>query len=836
MATAPGIPNREDLGDTSRIPLNKLLTYVDQLHRARRAGTHHDIRFGDQALYSWTTRKGLPVPGEKRTLFQQPLHSPEYASFQGEIPEGYGAGTVKTHERGEVLVSHASKDKIKFVVAHRKYPEYFTLVRSKNPDKPKEWLLINHTPSDPAKALGSKDLFSKVHIRAVDPSQAERVIDGVTEGKIDGASGLFHLKENSMDVMSYRVGKNGRPIMHTERFFGGSAPELKIPKNLVGRVARGEIYGVDKDGKPLGSQGTSPLLNMSLSRSLRTQEAEGKQLRGALFGFADRPANYPEREEELASLLEVLPKDRFGRPPVARGKAEGLALLASIGRGEHPETDEGVVNYPEKGDPVKIKFRPEQDVQISGVFPGDGKYKGSAGGITYRTEKGEGRVGTGFDDNFRRWLWENRDAVRGRIARITSAKELPSGKHFQPSFIGLHEDYPTKTAALGAGGSLKLISKDTRAALLKSVRRKLEKLTPEHRIAVRTVFGTSPTVSKALARQKVDPGNPWGLPERLLKPEYARFLKPPKPADPPKVIAMGGKPTLLHYRAAQELDKLKNPVNAVSSEEGVEKIFNKHITGIPGDAISTTVDKKQTLGILAGIDNKERVLGVYATPLEELLRNQRLRQKAMLVNKAYPSEREITQLKGDNLIKAIPYKRIWNPNEAVGEEMTLVRRRENTPATKKLPSGRFYQPSFVGLHEDYPTKTAGINEDFQPDFTPHELKEMGVYGEVYGPRTAPRLASLPEWPSHWYHPEDPHGWLQWYKRYSEGRRMEDDERQIKRWRAFKARHGGPAFQNNPTPRRAYALRNWAIDPKKLVADPESLEKMMASYRAKKYNV
>jgi hypothetical protein len=123
---------------------------------------------------------------------------------------------------------------------------------------------------------------------------------------------------------------------------------------------------------------------------------------------------------------------------------------------------------------------------------------------------------------------------------------------------------------------------------------------------------------------------------------------------------------------------------------------------------------------------------------------------------------------------------------------------------------------------------------FTPDYSPVQLKEMGAYHEVYGPKGTPRLASLSKWPSHWYHKEDPWGWLQWYQRYSQGRRIEDDARQIKRWAAFKARHGGKAFRENPTPRRAYALRNWAIDPTKLVDDPGSLQKAMEAYRNKKY--
>jgi hypothetical protein len=121
---------------------------------------------------------------------------------------------------------------------------------------------------------------------------------------------------------------------------------------------------------------------------------------------------------------------------------------------------------------------------------------------------------------------------------------------------------------------------------------------------------------------------------------------------------------------------------------------------------------------------------------------------------------------------------------------------------------------------------------FSPDYTPEQLSEMGVYEEVYD-RTKPRLASLNSWPEHWFHPADKMGWLEWYKKYSAGRRMEDDDRQIRRWSAFKARHGGKAFQENPTPRRAYALRNWGIDPVKLLNQEENQVKLMESMRAYK---
>lgn len=142
--------------------------------------------------------------------------------------------------------------------------------------------------------------------------------------------------------------------------------------------------------------------------------------------------------------------------------------------------------------------------------------------------------------------------------------------------------------------------------------------------------------------------------------------------------------------------------------------------------------------------------------------------------------------------------------------------------------------SFLPFLSFYKEASEQADLSFLPDYSPEQLSEMGVYEEVYD-RTKPRLASLNSWPEHWFHPEDKMGWLEWYKKYNSGRRMEDDKRQIKRWISFKARHGGKAFQENPTPRRAYALRNWAIDSAKLVKDPEALKVVMDEYKEKQYS-
>lgn len=151
--------------------------------------------------------------------------------------------------------------------------------------------------------------------------------------------------------------------------------------------------------------------------------------------------------------------------------------------------------------------------------------------------------------------------------------------------------------------------------------------------------------------------------------------------------------------------------------------------------------------------------------------------------------------------------------------------------------------------------SAPIGEDFDPAFTPdlspQKMLELGVFEGKYlndctteFPREwyeaalkEDRLALLPDisknyfqiksrqplsvWREKlWITPDDPdvRGWFQWYCRYHLGRRDPAlDERQIKRWRAFR-RHLGQVQKNcakgdlSCRPRQRQALLQWAYDP------------------------
>jgi hypothetical protein len=119
-----------------------------------------------------------------------------------------------------------------------------------------------------------------------------------------------------------------------------------------------------------------------------------------------------------------------------------------------------------------------------------------------------------------------------------------------------------------------------------------------------------------------------------------------------------------------------------------------------------------------------------------------------------------------------------------------------------------------------------IHSRFQPDLSPEEMKTLGVLEGKYtdGDPIKDNYfhvdASMKEWPKEWIDKKTaPLGWYEWYQGYAAGKRTPDDERQIKRWLSFKARHLAQLKKADPSltdlsiqPRRRQALLNWGIAP------------------------
>jgi hypothetical protein len=187
--------------------------------------------------------------------------------------------------------------------------------------------------------------------------------------------------------------------------------------------------------------------------------------------------------------------------------------------------------------------------------------------------------------------------------------------------------------------------------ILKSLRRKLEK--GGDREAVRAAFL-----------------GPFGPRMRRA----AGKASPPKRTDlwKPRVVDIDGKKSVLHYRVSRSEDGLKSPWNP-DRFIPQERAMRQHIT-TPGTAISTSTERQKAMRFISS-GGKAPVEGVYATPLDELVKNQREKTRAAIVNSDFSSEREITQTHGDNLLKVRKHKAIVDLTQRPGYEVSYTRQR-----------------------------------------------------------------------------------------------------------------------------------------------------------------
>jgi bifunctional non-homologous end joining protein LigD len=113
--------------------------FVVQEHHAR--SLHWDFRLElDGVLKSWAVPKGPPEePGIRRLAVQVEDHPIDYVDFSGEIPSGYGAGTVTIWDSGDFEMVSRQDAKLVFVLNGERLRGRYTLVKT---GQPKSWILL----------------------------------------------------------------------------------------------------------------------------------------------------------------------------------------------------------------------------------------------------------------------------------------------------------------------------------------------------------------------------------------------------------------------------------------------------------------------------------------------------------------------------------------------------------------------------------------------------------------------------------------------------------------------------------------------------------------------
>lgn len=114
--------------------------FVIQEHHATHL--HWDLRLEmDSVLKSWAVPKEpTSDPDIKRLAILVDDHDISYATFEDNIPDGYGKGTVKIWDNGEYDLIDRKDDKIIFFLHGKKLNGEFVLVRFKNEEK--NWLFF----------------------------------------------------------------------------------------------------------------------------------------------------------------------------------------------------------------------------------------------------------------------------------------------------------------------------------------------------------------------------------------------------------------------------------------------------------------------------------------------------------------------------------------------------------------------------------------------------------------------------------------------------------------------------------------------------------------------
>jgi bifunctional non-homologous end joining protein LigD len=198
--TATPEPSGNQNASKRRSAASHALQFCIQKHDATRL--HYDFRLElDGTLKSWAVPKGPSLdPKSRRLAVHVEDHPLDYASFEGNIPEGhYGAGDVIVWDRGVWIpigdpAEGYRKGKLKFELEGEKLSGTWNLVRTHIEGKQEQWFLIksNDASARPAseydivKALPDSVLSDRTIVpkkrggKAAEPKPAKTVTTKTT--------------------------------------------------------------------------------------------------------------------------------------------------------------------------------------------------------------------------------------------------------------------------------------------------------------------------------------------------------------------------------------------------------------------------------------------------------------------------------------------------------------------------------------------------------------------------------------------------------------------------------------------------------------------------------
>jgi bifunctional non-homologous end joining protein LigD len=413
-------------------------------------------------LASWAVPKGVPLePGQRALAVHVEDHPLDYATFEGEIPQGqYGAGTVEIWDAGTYELVEEKKDGgLTVRLDGGRLQGLWTLVPARLDGDPKNWLLIRKRTGEAGETENHSR--SRYEPMLTTPEQGVPSGDGwLFEVKWDGYRALAYLRGGEATLVS----RNGNDL--TERFRGvaGAIPRaLKTPDCVLD----GEVCALDEAGRPSFSamQQSKPGTPI-VYEVFDVLEAEGRPL-------VDLPL--AERRAQLERLLDR----RSAAVRLSEAFEDGRALLEAATSQQLEGIVAKRVDSPYRQGKrtrewLKIKTRGRQEFVIAGYTKGQGRRAGRFGSLILGVWRDDelvyvGNVGTGFTDRVIDDLLaglrpleqkESPFAVVPKMPKVRKADVVwvrpelvcevefvewtHDGRLRAPSFQGLREDKPAR--------------------------------------------------------------------------------------------------------------------------------------------------------------------------------------------------------------------------------------------------------------------------------------------------------------------------------------------------------------------------------------------------------
>ncbi len=386
----------EPRGRVTRKPA--LPRFVVQRHHASRL--HWDVRLEmDGVLASWAVPQGPPLVGGKRRLaVHTEDHPMQYLTFEGEIPDGYGAGTMRIWDTGTYELEERSDKEVKVTFHGKRLEGGYVLVRTRQ-NEGRDWLMIRHAP--PPKA---HPLDSRIH----------PMLATLASEPFDSPEWAFEAKWDGVRTIAFVDGGEVRLQTRNLRDCTAQYPEVALAaaQALLGgyqAILDGEIVAPDAEGRP-SFQLLQPRMHQTSEAKIRGLRATNPVFYYAfdllwLDGedLAARPLR--ERKKLLAEVVQPMNAVRLSDHVVGDGRA---LFEAARGRGI-----EGMVAkrldapYVEGRTSLwlKVKAKRELDCVVVGWTEGQAGRAGALGALLLARydEAGKelqyvGHVGSGFDE------------------------------------------------------------------------------------------------------------------------------------------------------------------------------------------------------------------------------------------------------------------------------------------------------------------------------------------------------------------------------------------------------------------------------------------------------